>query len=167
MSSRHGFTLVELVIVIALSGFLMALGAPAFSAWQTKHRAEDQIEKLYSNLQFARMKAYTEKVTWGLWWGAGPFSSYEIRRDNSNPPDGDITDSGDVNAPSAVSLKFPITASDNSARVTFDTRGSCNSLATFYIPTTTNTGASTDCITVSRTRIRLGKLDSSNNCNPK
>lgn len=84
----RGFTLVELVFVIAIFGFLMALGAPAFSVWQRKRVVEDQIERLHSNLQFARMNAYTQKITWGLWWGAAgtaSFSSCQIRKDKTNP----------------------------------------------------------------------------------
>jgi Tfp pilus assembly protein FimT len=169
MNIRGGFSLVELIIIVVIFGFMMALGAPAFKSWQRKHSAEDQIEKLYNNLQFARMKAYTEKVTWGLWWwGGNPLSAYEIRRDNSNPPNGNISDAGDANPGSAFSLKFPVISSDNStSSVVFDTRAVCSSMTTFYLPASTNTGASTDCVSVSRTRIRVGKLDASNRCNPK
>ena len=115
MSGRDGFSLVELIVVIVIFGFFMALGSPAFSTWQKKHTVEDQIEKLYSNLQFARMKAYAEKVTWGVWWGATTsstttsFNRYEIRRDKNL--DGDITDANETNPQSAVSLKYPVTGS--------------------------------------------------------
>jgi prepilin-type N-terminal cleavage/methylation domain-containing protein len=166
MSSGRGFTLLELLVVIVIFGFLMAMGSPAFSTWQRKHNAEAEIERLYSNLQFARMKAYTEKITWGVWWGTGnnPFSSYEIRRDNSSPANGSINDSVDANVESAASLKFPIASSGNIGSITFDSRGFCNVLTTLYVADAT--GASNDCLKISSTRIKVGKWDGSN-CNPK
>lgn len=165
MNRCCGFTLVELIVVIVIFGFMMAVGAPAFSTWQKKHNAEAEIEKLYTNLQFARMKAYVEKITWGVWWGTGsnPFSTYQIRRDNSIPPNGSISDSVDANVDSSTSLKFPIT-SGSIGSITFDARGFCNVATTLYI--SDSTGASTDCLKTSFTRIKVGKWDGSS-CNPK
>ncbi len=166
MTHCRGFTLVELMIVIIIFGFMVALGAPALSTWQTKHNVEAEIEKLHSNLQYARRKAHTEKVVWGVWWGTGnnPFNYCEIRRDNSMPPNGSISDTIDANPQAATSLKFPTNTSANVGSITFDARGFSNVLTTLYI--TTNTGASTDCISIFWTRIKVGKWDGAN-CNPK
>jgi prepilin-type N-terminal cleavage/methylation domain-containing protein len=159
MSGHRGFTLVELVVVIVIFGFLMALGAPAFSGWQKKHAVEDQIEKLHSNLQFARMNAHAEKVTWGLWWGApgsGSFNTYQIRKDNSNPPNENISDAADANPEFNVTLKFPVLSSDISGAITFDGRGITTTGTTFLI--SPSFGASLDCIRVSMARTRVGKM---------
>lgn len=167
MSRIGGFTLVELMVVIVIFGFLMTMVTPAISTWQTKHRAEGEIERLHSDLQLARMKAYTEKVTWGVWWGSGnnPFSTYELRSDHSTPPDGDINDAGDANAASASNVKLPVKSSNSAiGSITFDSRGFCNVLTTLYIPD--SGGASVDCLKTSSTRIKPGKWDGSN-CNPK
>ena len=151
--------MVELVVVIVLAGFLMALGAPAFSAWQKKHAVEDQIEKLHSNLQLARMNAHTQKVIWGLWWGApgsASFNAYQIRKDNSNPLNGSISDAGDANPDFNVALKFPVLSSVDSGAVAFDGRGiTTNGTILSIAP---SFGASLDCIAVSMARTRVGKM---------
>ena len=152
--------MVELVVVIVLFGFMMALGAPSFSTWQKKHAVEDQIEKLHGNLQFARMNAHTQKVAWGLWWGApgtASFNSYQIRQDNSSPLNGTISDAGDANPNFNVTLKFPVLSSDNAGAVAFDGRGITTNGTTLSV--SPSFGASLDCIRVSMARTRVGRMN--------
>jgi len=158
MSPCRGFTLVELLVVIVIFGFLMAMVGPSLTTSQAKHQAEAEVQKLHSDLQYARMQAYAQKVTWGIWWGSGnnPFSRYEIRRDNSSPPDGDLTDTVDANAQSSSNLKLAVRSSNGAiGSITFDARGFCNVWTTLYI--SESNGASVDCVTTFPTRVRMGK----------
>jgi len=144
MSRIGGFTLVELMVVIVIFGFLMTMVTPAISTWQTKHRAEGEIERLHSDLQYARMQAYVEKVTWGVWWGSGnnPFTRYEIRRDNY--------------AQSSSNLKLAVRSTNGTiGSITFDSRGFCNVKTTLQV--TESHGASVDCLAISATRVRMGR----------
>lgn len=163
MSPCRGFTLVELLVVIVIFGFLMTMVAPSFSTWQAKHRAEAEIEKLYSDLQYARMKAYNEKVVHGVWFGeAYPFIRYAIMKDE-NGDDSLPEDDTIITDNATLGFHLSSTKTDISG-ITFDSRGFCNVLTTLYI--SEKTGASIDCLKTSHTRIRIGKWSGSN-CNPK
>ena len=57
MRKKAGFTLTELVIVIAVLGLLTAVGVPSFLSWLPKYRLKSAARDLYSNLQLAKMAA--------------------------------------------------------------------------------------------------------------
>lgn len=130
------------------------------------------MEALYSNLQFARMNAYSQKVVSGIWWNSqSPFNTYEIRADgnvNSSIDDAIGTDT-QIGAKS-VAVSHSITASPNQNSVSFDMRGflnlaiaaDSNNPVNFYIANAN--GSAVDCVSVSNTRITLGKWDGAN-CN--
>jgi type IV fimbrial biogenesis protein FimT len=57
---RHtgrGFSLVELVIVIAIAGILLAVGASSFGSWISNMRVRSTAESLQAGLQLARTEA--------------------------------------------------------------------------------------------------------------
>ncbi|MBW2576380.1 MAG: GspH/FimT family pseudopilin [Deltaproteobacteria bacterium] len=57
MRKRSGFTLIELVVVIAVLGILTAVGVPNFLSWLPKYRLKSAARDLYSNMQLAKMTA--------------------------------------------------------------------------------------------------------------
>jgi Tfp pilus assembly protein FimT len=146
MRRCSGFTLVELAVTVALCLFLLSLGMPAYSNWKAKYDVEGEIRKLHSDLQFARMKAYSEKASYGVWWGnTNPFGTYRVRKDSNN----DGTLDQDL---FAVTLKYALTSKEGAlTSITFDDRGFCETLGSFYIVSGKDTAI--DCLKVSRTRI--------------
>ncbi len=171
--SQRGFTLVELMVVVALIALLMVWGIPAYSTWNSRQNVEGEIGRLYSDLQFARMTAYSNKNLTGIYWGGGTnLTQYSIET-NTNTDATSIDDPA-VTKPLGATVstgKFPITATQNQKSVSFDGRGllytgDTNDPATqvtFYI--TPNYGAGTNCVAVSLTSIVSGKWDGTN-CNP-
>lgn len=57
ISSPYGFTLVELLTIIALIGILAAIGTPAFKAMIDNSRLRGASQELLSNMQFIRTEA--------------------------------------------------------------------------------------------------------------
>jgi prepilin-type N-terminal cleavage/methylation domain-containing protein len=52
-----GFTMIELMVVIALAGVLLALVAPNFIATLAKNRFEGAVNEMVTDLQYARSEA--------------------------------------------------------------------------------------------------------------
>jgi len=57
-----GFTLVEILIVIAIIGVLTAIAAPGISAWVETFKFKNTVREIGITMQLARMKAITSGV---------------------------------------------------------------------------------------------------------
>ncbi len=56
-SGQKGFTLVEVIVVVALIGILAAIAVPSFLSWLPNMRLKAATRDLYSNMQKIRMEA--------------------------------------------------------------------------------------------------------------
>jgi type IV fimbrial biogenesis protein FimT len=63
MRAQRGFTLIEVLIVIALIGVLLALAAPSFSTFTASQRVKTASFDLYAALSFARSEAIKRRQT--------------------------------------------------------------------------------------------------------
>jgi type IV fimbrial biogenesis protein FimT len=72
-----GFTLVELLIVVALIGVLAALGAPAFTKMMERGRLRGAAEGVFSDLQLARTEAIKRNAeVWVTFSSAAPTTNW-------------------------------------------------------------------------------------------
>lgn len=60
MNSRKGFTLVELMVVIAIMSILTAIAVPSIGPWLANHRLSASARDIYSMMQLARLRAVKE-----------------------------------------------------------------------------------------------------------
>jgi type IV fimbrial biogenesis protein FimT len=65
-STQHGFTMVELIVVVCIVGILMAVGAPSYRYFTTANRMSSEINGLLGDMQFARAEAIREGQTVSL-----------------------------------------------------------------------------------------------------
>ena len=66
MFRKDGFTMVELIIVIAVIGIMAAIAAPNFLSWLPQYRLQRAARDLYSNLYLAKISAIKNNTSWAI-----------------------------------------------------------------------------------------------------
>jgi len=78
-----GFTMIELVIAVAIFAIMAAIAIPGFSTWLPNYRLKSAARDLYSNMQLARMGAVRENTTRRIVFATGA-GSYSIWSPGAN-----------------------------------------------------------------------------------
>lgn len=140
----NGFTLMEIIITLTILAIALAIAIPDFSNYITDYQMSSQINKVYSDLQFAKLYAITHKVQTIVSFDTDNSDNYEIYYKNGN---------------STIVLKnvnagYPM-ASNNTSTVTFDSHGFADNSTMLYVNTQNN--ANPNCIIVNPTEINTGE----------
>lgn len=120
-SSVSGFTLVEILIVIAIAGILATIAIPSFKGLMERQRVNNASFELFSVLSLARNEAIKRScdvtVTPKDSWGA--LTSVDVITDTGCPVGGGVTIDSKL-APKGVSIKSSTAAA---AGITFKRSG--------------------------------------------
>lgn len=117
MRKKSGFTLTELVIVIAVLGILTAVGVPNFLSWLPKYRLKSAARDLYSNMQLAKMAAIKSNQKCRVRYSVNP-DQYTVSLLNKTVI---LKDYG-----SGVKFDGPNNETFAVATITFNSRGTSN-----------------------------------------
>jgi len=150
---HYGFTLIELIVVVAILSIFTGAALMNFASYKTKRDIENDIKQLYADLLKARAMAVTGVRSVQVVFSDADSKSYTLLTDINE--DGEFKDKGEIYT---ASLKLDVFWNGDPAKgsnITFSSKGLPNSNGTFSI---NGSGAEYNCITVFSTRINLGRL---------
>lgn len=87
MKQATGFTVTELLFAVGVLGILSTIAIPNYNAWLPKSRVNGAARELFTEMQFARMKAISENNNYVITFDTAN-NSYNIYDDENNDGDG-------------------------------------------------------------------------------
>jgi len=148
----EGSSLIELSVVLAVIGLLVAATAYSYQGWIGKYRVEKATCELYTDLMQARLKAMQTNRDHFAVLDATSYSIVEDTNENGD------RDGGDNVLPSfPKSLDHVLCKNGTGNTLTFERRGMISQIRTLWFTSSADPGL--DCMKVSRSRIIVGRYE--------
>jgi prepilin-type N-terminal cleavage/methylation domain-containing protein len=154
---RGGFTLVEIMIAIAIVGIVVMLAVSTFQGLNEKYRVEGETKQMFADLMDARGRAMQRNRAFFVRITANDYNTYE---DSSPAPDGNGSWENADTLVANVAVTHAIVI-DNLAGGVSTFRFNRNGIAsvTGFIRFSSTVQPDYDCITIRETRVKLGQYD--------
>jgi len=157
---RGGFTLVEIMIALAILGIVVVIAVSNFRGMTEKYRVEGETKQMFADLMDARGRAMQRNRAFFVQITDNGYKTYE---DTHPAPDGNgLWESTDRLATSATVLHPITTVPGGLSNFRFNRNGIAD--AAGFIRFSSTAHPDYDCITVNATRIKMGQYNATDNC---
>lgn len=154
-SHNSGFTLVELIVVMAIIGIVSTIATLSFTSWQKGSNIESQTRDLFATLMDAHNRSFMEKRPYGV---VMQQKSYILKSYSSEAePDS----AGTTVASKAVAFQFTKSGSNSDVTgvlIKYDIAGFTTNLNTIIV-NPVETDIPLNCLVISPARINMGKMN--------
>ncbi len=153
MNNEKAFTLLELLIVIAIAVVIMSIATLVFSRMSRQYQVESNLKEIYATLMRERNSASTTNIPSTITFAA---NSITVTKDLNQ--DGDTLDAGEQSASnySGFTIQIP------NSPVVFDRRGLSSVNTTMRLTGYGGDISPLDCLVISATRINMGRWQGGN-----
>ena len=154
-----GFSLIELVVVLAIIGILMGIAGLSGKTWLDKYRVESQTKEMYVDLMNARARAMQRSRMHFVVLTAARYTVYE---DTNTGPDGNETPETalDTRVMQKDIPLYTISWNGSGSNIIFNTRGLMSG-SERSVWVSNDFGSAYNCVKISATRIRMGAYNGS------
>lgn len=161
---NNGFSLIELIVTMAIMGILFGIATLSFFDWQRKAQIERQTREMHTDINSARMESIFRKTRHRVTFQP---SSYVLRRYSSeNEAD---TAGTIINSRNVTYQLTRVTGGDLSdVSIEFDARGLLTGSNFSLRVNPVASGASFDCLIIHVARTNMGKMkDDGTSCDAR
>ena len=159
-TARGGFTLVEILITLAILGILVVLAVGNFGGLNEKYRVEAETKQLYADLMDARGRAMQRNRMSFVQINGSDYQTYE---DTSPAPDGDRALQTADTLVANVRVSHVITTGNIVVPLSFNFNRHGIASVTGFIRLSSTAPPDYDCITINATRIKMGQYNATGN----
>lgn len=160
-----GFSLMELIIVIAVIGIISSIAAINYNQWMVKSAVEAQVKQMVSDIGELRIRALTTKQRHNITINADSYVFKSYTTENQPKFSGNLIPGGTHNV--TYGLKKASGSAYGGEVYVINERGMLEDVGnTIFLDY--NGSAATDCLTIHTVRVNPGKKNATGDvCNDK